>query len=108
MSVETKVIRQARLRLPHQQITAFCQRHHIRKLSLFGSALRDDFGSESDIDILVEFEPGQTVGFLKLAALEIELSEMVGRKVDLRTPAELSRYFRQEVMAEAEVQYEQR
>jgi hypothetical protein len=99
---------QTRLGLSPAEITTFCQRHHIRKLSLFGSALRDDFSSESDIDILVEFEPGQTVGFLKLAALEIELSEMAGRKVDLRTPAELSPYFRQEVMAEAEVQYEQR
>ena len=99
---------QSRLGLSPAEVAAFCQRHHIRKLSLFGSALRDDFGPESDLDILVEFEPGQTVGFLKLASLEIELSERVGRKVDLRTPAELSRYFRQEVMAGAEVQYEQR
>lgn len=105
---EITVAGQTRLGLSPAEIAAFCRRHHIRKLSLFGSTLRDDFGPASDLDLLVEFEPGQTVGFLKLAALEIELSEMVGRKVDLRTSAELSRYFRQEVMAGAEVQYEQR
>lgn len=108
MITKIAVTGQPRLGLSPAEIAAFCQRHHLRKLSLFGSALRDDFGPESDIDILVEFEPGRIVGFLKLAALEIELSEMVGRKVDLRTPAELSRYFRQEVIAGAEVQYEQR
>jgi hypothetical protein len=102
------ISKQTQLNLPRAQIAEFCRRHHIRKLSLFGSALRDDFGPDSDIDILVEFQPGQIVGFLKLAELEIEFSKMLGRKVDLRTPAELSRYFRQEVMATAEVQYEQR
>lgn len=101
------ISQKTQLSLPHAQIAEFCRRHHIRKLSLFGSALRDDFGPGSDIDILVEFQPGQIVGFLKLAELEIELSKMLGCKVDLRTPAELSRYFRQEVMATAEIQYEQ-
>jgi len=98
--------RQKRPHLPSNRLAQFCQKHHIRKLSLFGSILRDDFGPRSDIDMLVEFEPQQVVGFLKLAAMEIELSEMLGRKVDLRTPAELSRYFRQEVLATAEVRYE--
>jgi len=91
--------------IPPDRIAEFCKRNHIRKLSLFGSILRDDFKPESDIDILVEFEEGQVVGFLRLAGMEIELSEILGHKVDLRTPAELSRYFRQEVLNTAEVQY---
>ncbi len=77
----------------------------MRKLSLFGSVLRGDARPDSDVDMLVEFEPGATVGYLELAAMEIELSEVLGRKVDLRTPAELSRYFRAEVLATAESQY---
>ena len=83
------------------------RKHHIRKLSLFGSVLREDFGPESDLDVLVEFEPGQIVGLLWLARMEIELSGILKRKVDLRTPAELSRYFRQQVLDSAEVQYAQ-
>ena len=74
-------------------------------MSLFGSALREDFGPESDVDILVEFEPGQSVGLIRLAGMEIELSDILGRKVDLRTPGDLSRYFRQEILDSAEVQY---
>jgi hypothetical protein len=74
-------------------------------MSLFGSALREDFGPESDVDILVEFEPGQSVGLIRLAGMEIELSDIFGRKVDLRTPGDLSRYFRQEILDSAEVQY---
>ncbi|NEO75572.1 nucleotidyltransferase family protein [Moorena sp. SIO4G3] len=90
-----------------EEIEQFCQRHHIRKLSLFGSVLRDDFTPESDLDFLVEFEPGKTPGLFTLASMEIELSEMVeGRKIDLRTPNELSIYFRDRVMAEAMVQYD--
>jgi predicted nucleotidyltransferase len=90
-----------------EEIAEFCQRHHIRKLSLFGSVLRDDFRPESDIDFLVEFEPGKTPGFFKLVGMEIELSKMLnGRKIDLRTPNELSIYFRDRVMAEAVVQYD--
>ena len=95
----------AKIPLDRTRIAAFCKSHHIRKLSLFGSVLRGDFGPESDIDVLVEFVPGHPVGFIRLAAVERELSEMLGRKVDLRTPAELSRYFRDEVLRSAEVHY---
>jgi uncharacterized protein len=93
------------IEIPLRQIEAFCRKHHIRKLSLFGSVLREDFGPESDVDVLVEFDPGQVVGLLRLAGMEIELSGILKRKVDLRTPAELSRYFRQQVLDSAEVQY---
>ena len=86
-------------------IAAFCRRHHIRRLSLFGSVLRDDFGPESDVDVLVAFEPGQTPGFA-FAALQDELSEIIGRRVDLNTSACLSRHFRVEVLAEAEILYD--
>ena len=89
------------------KIAEFCQRHHIQKLSLFGSVLRDDFRPDSDVDVLVEFEPGKTPGYFKLVSMEMELSEMLkGRKIDLRTPNELSIYFRDRVMAEAVVQYD--
>ena len=92
--------------IPQSMIEEFCQRHHVRKLSVFGSYLRDDFGPESDLDFLVEFEEGRTPGYFELADMEQELSDALGgRKVDLRTPRELSRYFRDKVMAEAEVQY---
>ncbi|OLT55944.1 nucleotidyltransferase family protein [Moorena bouillonii] len=95
------------IKIPKEEIEQFCQRHHIRKLSLFGSVLRDDFTPESDLDFLVEFEPGKTPGLFRLASMEIELSELVeGRKIDLRTPNELSIYFRYRVMAEAMVQYD--
>ena len=86
-------------------IEAFCKKHHIRTLSIFGSALRQDFRSDSDIDVLVEFHTSSTPGLIKLAGIEIELSNLIGRKVDLRTPQDLSRYFRQEVIENAEVQY---
>ncbi|MCX6339355.1 MAG: nucleotidyltransferase domain-containing protein [Candidatus Aureabacteria bacterium] len=85
----------------------FCKHHHIRKLSLFGSVLEQGFRPDSDVDMLVEFDAGVTVGLINLAGMEIELSKILGRKVDLRTPAELSRYFRQEVLRSAEVQYAQ-
>ncbi len=91
--------------LDRAQIAGFCKKHHIRKLSLFGSALRGDFQPDSDVDLLVEFRPGHPVGYIRLASIERELSEMLGRKVDLRTPGELSRYFRDEVIRSAEVQY---
>ena len=93
------------INISRELIETFCKRHHIRKLSVFGSALRQDFSSDSDIDILVEFHPDNTPGFFKLAGIEIELSKLIGRKVDLRTPEDLSRYFRQEVVESAEVQY---
>jgi predicted nucleotidyltransferase len=87
-----------------EEISGFCRRNHIRKLSLFGSILRDDFGPDSDIDVLVEFEPGQTPG-LAFFGLQEELSELLGRKVDLNTPQCLSKYFRDEVIRQAQVQY---
>jgi hypothetical protein len=89
---------------PREVIAEFCRRNHIQKLALFGSVLRKDFRSDSDVDVLVEFEPGHTVGLLRLAGLEMELTEALGRKVDLRTPAELSRYSRGEVARTSEVQ----
>lgn len=96
---------QPHVTLPPEQIAEFCQRHHIRRLSLFGSVLRDDFKPESDVDVLVEFEPDHTPGLFALSGMELELSEVIGRKVDLRTPGDLSRYFRQEVRDTALVQY---
>jgi hypothetical protein len=97
----------ARIAINRERVAQFCQRHHIRKLALFGSVLRDDFRPDSDVDVLVEFEPGVSVGLIRLAGMERELSEILGRKVDLRTPADLSRYFREEVVRTAEVQYAQ-
>ncbi len=95
------------IEIPKKEIAQFCQHHHIQKLSLFGSVLRDDFTSESDIDFLVEFEPGKTPGFFQIVRMEMELSELMkGRKIDLRTPNELSIYFRDRVMTEAVVQYD--
>ena len=91
--------------IPKAETAEFCRRNHIRKLALFGSVLRDDFRSDSDVDVLVEFESGHTPGMLGMAGLELELTRLLGRKVDLRTPAELSRYFRDEVIRESEVQY---
>jgi hypothetical protein len=95
----------ARVKIPNSVLTDFCRRRRIRKLSLFGSVLRDDFGPGSDIDVLVEFEPEARVGYFELADMEGELSALLGRKADIRTPAELSRYFRGEVLAAAETQY---
>ena len=100
--------RNSQFNIPKEEIKRFCRKYHIRRLSLFGSALRDDFTDESDLDILVEFQTGHVVGFLRMAGIEMELSTILKRKVDLRTPAELSRYFRQEVLDSAEVQYAER
>ena len=94
-----------RIQVPRKKIEDFCHKHQIRRLLFFGSVLREDFSPESDVDVLVEFEPGKIVGFLRLAEIEIELSKILRHKVDLRTPAELSRYFRQDVLDSAEVQY---
>ncbi|MBU0610804.1 MAG: nucleotidyltransferase family protein [Armatimonadetes bacterium] len=91
--------------LDQQALADFCRRNRIRRLSVFGSALRDDFRPDSDVDFLVEFEPEARVSLLDLIGMEIELSEMLGREVDLRTPRELSPLFRDRVVAEAEVQY---
>jgi len=98
--------KQSKIEIPKDKIADFCRRHHIRKLSLFGSALRDDFGPQSDIDVLVEFAPGKTPSFFRLFDMEDELSTILeGRKVDVRTPEDLGRYFRQRVLSEALVQY---
>jgi predicted nucleotidyltransferase len=90
--------------LPRQALAEFSRRNRIRRLALFGSALRDDFRPDSDLDILVEFEPDARVG-LRFFALQRELTELLGRPVDLNTPAFLSPYFRDQVMAEAEDLY---
>lgn len=93
-----------RIDIPRQAVEDFCRRHHIRRLSFFGSVLTAAFGPESDVDVLVEFEPGHTPG-LAFFGMEQELSLILGRKVDLNTPGFLSSYFREEVMKEAETQY---
>jgi len=92
--------------IPKEFLESFCVRNHIRKLSLFGSALTPRFRPESDVDVLVEFDSGARITYLDLAGMEMELAELLGRKVDLRTPRELSRYFRDQVVHEALVQYE--
>ncbi len=89
------------------RLAHFCHKHGIRRLAVFGSALRDDFGADSDVDILVEFAPDRIPTLFDIVSMEQELSALLGgRKVDLRTPEDLSRYFREHVLAEAEVQYE--
>jgi uncharacterized protein len=87
-------------------LRVFCRAHGIRRLRLFGSALRGELHADSDLDLLVEFEPGRTPGLLGIARLELELEEMLGRPVDLRTLADLSRYFRDKVAAEARTLYD--
>jgi uncharacterized protein len=87
--------------LPIPQIAAFCDRHGIARLSLFGSALHGDLSGARDLDLLVEFQPGRTPGFIAFAGMQLELSHIVGREVDLRTPADLSEHFRAEVLREA-------
>jgi predicted nucleotidyltransferase len=86
-------------------VRRFCQTHHIRRLALFGSVLREDFADASDVDVLVEFEAGHTPG-LSFFTMQEELSALLGRQVDLHTPQSISRYFRDRVIAEAQVQYE--
>ena len=93
-----------KIKVPRQKIEAFCKKNHIRRLAFFGSVLRDDFGPKSDIDVLVEFEKGKTPG-LAFFNMQAELSEILGRKVDLNTPGFLSKYFREQIMHEAQVQY---
>ena len=95
----------SRIDIPKSKIVDFCQRHHIRRLMLFGSVLREDFRPGSDVDVLVEFEPGTRLG-LRFFAMERELSEILSRKVDLNTPGFLSNEILQEALAEAEVQYD--
>jgi uncharacterized protein len=93
------------VQVPKQRIAAFCQRHGIRRLALFGSILRDDFNSESDIDVLVEFATNTRVGLFRLMRLQSELSDLLGHPVDLNTPGFLSDRFREAVLSEAEDQY---
>jgi predicted nucleotidyltransferase len=95
-----------RIAVDQEKIARFCQKHHIERLALFGSVLRRDFRSDSDVDVLIEFEPDRVPG-LAFFAMERELAEILGREVDLNTPGFLSPYFRDKVMAEAEVQYDQ-
>ena len=94
-----------KISIPEEKIVAFCRRNRISKLAFFGSVLRDDFSQESDVDVLVEFETGAQVG-LQFFKMEQELSEILGRKVDLNTAGFLSQYFREKVIAEAEVLYD--
>ncbi len=93
------------LHIPAESLAAICRRYSVQRLSLFGSILTPRFDSGSDVDMLVEFRPGSEITYFDLAGMEMELTALVGRKVDLRTPAELSRYFRDRVLREAQVQY---
>ncbi len=92
--------------IPKDKIADFCERHHIRRLAVFGSALRADFSAQSDVDILVEFQTGFEPGF-SFFDMQDELSSLLGRNVELHTPNFLSRYFRDTILSEAEVQYVQ-
>jgi len=96
----------ANLHIPREKIPKFCEKNQIRKLSIFGSALRKDFRLESNVDVLVEFEADARVGLIRLVGIEIELGEILGRKVDLNTPGFLSKYFRDKVLSGVVVQYD--
>lgn len=89
-----------------EELAEFCKKNNIRKLSVFGSFIREQMRPDSDIDILVEFEPNHTPGLFSIIRMEMELSEIIGRKVDLRTPEDLSKYFRDEVVKNAKLQYQ--
>lgn len=93
------------LRVEQEKIATFCRKHHIKKLAFFGSILTERFGPESDVDVLVEFEPEHIPGLIRLSGMERELTEILGRKADMRTPNDLSRYFREKVVREAVTQY---
>ncbi len=96
------------LDLPFEAIEAFCEKHPIHKLSLFGSVLRDDFSPTSDVDVLVEFEPGAKITYFDLAEMQFELEDILGREVDLLTLPAISKYFRQKVLNEAMILYERK
>jgi uncharacterized protein len=90
----------------HEALAALCRQHHIQRLSLFGSVLKGTARQDSDVDLLVEFEPGKAPGLMALAGIEAEFSALIGgRRVDLRTPQDLSQYFRDEVVRTADLQY---
>jgi len=93
-------------KISKDNLIEFCKRNHIRKLSIFGSAIRGELQPDSDIDLLVEFEQDHTPGLFSIIKMEMELADMLGRKVDLRTPEDLSQYFRDEVMQNAQIQYQ--
>jgi hypothetical protein len=95
-----------KIEVAKEGIAAFCRRHHIRRLAFFGSVLRDDFAPESDVDVLVEFERGARVGLITLAGMEIELTRLLGRKAQMHTVKGLNPQFRDQVLEQAEVQYE--
>lgn len=97
---------QQQIDFSQEAIAEFCRRNRIRKLSLFGSILGNDFGPDSDIDIVVEFEPDASVGYFALAHMQRELTHLLGREVDLLTPSAISKYFRQQVLESAQLQYE--
>jgi uncharacterized protein len=94
-----------RFQLDQAKLANFCRRHHIARLSVFGSVLRDDFRADSDIDVLIEFHAGQTPSLFELGGMQVELSEMLGRTVDLKTPGFMSQRIREHVLREAQVQY---
>ena len=93
--------------MPQVEIAEFCKRNHIRRLAFFGSVLRDDFGRDSDVDVLVEFAPSVRVGLIALAGMELDLSQLLGHKVEMHTVKGLNPHFRDQVLDLAEVQYEQ-
>jgi predicted nucleotidyltransferase len=94
-----------KIKISQSELSTFCRKHRIRRLAFFGSVLRDDFGPKSDVDVLVEFDQNAKVGLIKLAGIEIELGELIGRKVDLNTAGFISKYFRDRVLSEAEDLY---
>ena len=93
--------------IPKSELETFCRKNHITKMSLFGSALNDELKPDSDIDLLVDFDENHMPGLFDISRMEIELSGAIGRKVDLRTPEDLSRYFRDEIVKNAKVHYEE-
>jgi len=103
--VHNEAMAATQIPIPQAAVADYCRGNGIRKLALFGSVLTERFSDSSDVDVLVEFEPGRTVGYLRMAAIERELSAILCRRVDLRTPGELSRYFRDDVLKTARVQY---
>ena len=96
----------SQITVDREKVAEFCRRHHIRRLALFGSVLCEKYGPQRDVDVLLQLGQGHVAGLITLAGMELELSEVFdGRKVDLRTPEDLSRYFRDEVVEHAEVLY---
>jgi predicted nucleotidyltransferase len=94
-----------RVRLDPEILRDFCRRHHVRRLSLYGSVLRPDFRPDSDVDVLVEFEPGRTPGLFKLGGMLLDLQELIGRAVDLKTPGDFPERLRDDVLATAQTLY---